>query len=204
MIKTYIKTAHGYISFQPAPQPDGRIELQYRDSPGLWEEITLETLEAPIAPPEPESPPVEPPATGGAPASVNPIERTPAYIGRVKSYLQSQGYNLTGPCGAFCIVEHAVWWLAPTNPTVGLLDKPEGNMCRSYATDIIFFRDQRGAIVDVLGDGGNANNPQWNVSNPGEAELERWRPPVVPAGKMAVAAASVAKAHPSVTPTKKR
>jgi hypothetical protein len=201
MIKTYIKTAHGYISFQPSPQPDGRIELQYRASPGLWEEITLETLEAPIPPPEPESPPpVESPDS--APASVHPIERTAAYIGRVKSHLQSQGYNLLGPCGAFCIVEHAVWWLAPTNPTVGLLDKPDGNMCRGYATDIIFFRDQRGAIVDCLGDGGNANNPQWNVSPPGEAELDRWRPPIVPASQAANLAANAAR--PSATATKKR
>jgi hypothetical protein len=203
MIKTYIKTAHGYLSFQPSGQPDGTIPLpQYRESPGPWEEITLETIGEPVPPPETETPPptgVE----GSIPASVAPAERSAAYIGRVKAHLESQGYNLMGPCGAFAIVEHAVWWLAPTNPTVGLLDKPDGNQCRSYATDIIFFRDQRGAIVDVLGDGGNANNPQWNVSSPGEAELDRWRPPVVPASKSAQAASVAAKDAKTAKPVKR-
>jgi hypothetical protein len=203
MIKTTIKTAHGYLSFQPSAQPDGPVNVQYRQSPGLWEEIELVNLEAPpVTPPTPETPP--PVSTDGVPSAVQPVERTAAYIGRVKNYLMLQGYSLVGPCGAFTIVEHAVWYMGQTDPTVGLLDKPDGNMCRGYATDIVMFRNQLGAIVDVLGDGGNANNPQWNVSSPGEVELDRWRPPVQPAAKGAYAAASALKASPTPTPTKKR
>lgn len=204
-MKGYIKTAHGYISFQPSPQPDGNINVQYRASPGLWEEITIESLEpVPVPPPTTEGPPpVE--SVDGVPSAVQPVGRSAEYIGRCKSYLQSQGYNLLGPCGAFCIVEHAVWWLSMAGDSAaGLLDKPDGNMCRGYATDIVMFRNQLGAIVDVLGDGGNANNPQWNVSSPGEVELDRWRPPVAPAAKGAYAAASAMKASPTPTPTKKR
>ena len=38
-MKVRIKTAHGYLSFQP----DGRLE--YRDAAGPWEEIDIEGLE---------------------------------------------------------------------------------------------------------------------------------------------------------------
>lgn len=48
-----IKTAHGFVSFQP----DGRIE--YRDTVGEWERLDIDglVLPAPPQPPEPQKPP---------------------------------------------------------------------------------------------------------------------------------------------------
>lgn len=66
-MKIRVKTAHGYLSFQP-PTPGGFARIQYRDQAGPWEEIDLEGFECP-KPPEPTPPPPDqwPPAPGTHP-----------------------------------------------------------------------------------------------------------------------------------------
>ncbi len=90
-----------------------------------------------------------------------------------KADLTTEGEDLTGPCGAFKIVRRAAQYIAPSDPTVGLLDKPTGNNCTGYATDIIAYRD--GIIYDVLIDAGGANTPAWSFS--GSVDPSRYRPP---------------------------
>jgi hypothetical protein len=59
-MKLTLKTAHGYLSFQP----DGRIE--YRDRPGDWETIEMDMGLLPIVSGEPVAPAPPPaPGTGG-------------------------------------------------------------------------------------------------------------------------------------------
>lgn len=156
-MKVRIKTAHGYISFQP----DGRIE--YRPRPGLWEEIDLEGFEfQPVPGPDPVPPPVD----VGSP--------TAGYVAIIKARLQAAGVPLGGPCGAFEITKRVAWDLRHSG--AGLLSKPSGNQCDGYASDIIAYAD--GRIVDILGDGGSSNTPQWV---PGEdVDAARWRPAVKP------------------------
>lgn len=161
-MKVRIKTAHGYISFQP----DGRIE--YRANAGPWEEIDLEGFEL-----QPVPVPGQPPA----PTPVGPTpSQTAGYVAAVKAQLLAEGRDLSGPCGAFAITKRVAWGLRSAG--AGLLSKPSGNNCEGYATDIVMFRDAGGDIVDILGDGGNANVPNWNVSD--TVEPSRWRPAVEP------------------------
>jgi hypothetical protein len=184
-VKVLFKTAHGYLSFQPPQRGVEVPPMEYRQVAGSWEEVDLIGLEWPTPtppnpgpnPPDPTPPTPTPPNTG-IPAAIQPVERSASYIGRVKSWLLSLGLDLSGPCGAFSIVQNAAWYLRPSNPTVGLLDKPGGNNCRGYATDIIMFSDMNGQIIDCLGDGGGANIPQWGVSD--TVDPDRWRPPVQP------------------------
>src|SRR6185503_11999768 len=91
----------------------------------------------------------------------------------VKAELVAQGVSLSGPCGAFRILNTVAQRLAPR---YGLLRKGGGNRaipqpdgsCLSgtqsagpgYATDylidlVTFYG------YDILGDGGGANAPQW-------------------------------------------
>src|SRR5688572_15243198 len=113
-----IRTAHGYLSFQP----DGRIE--YRPVAAAWEHIDIEGLTfepapVPVHPVEPAPPPV-----------VNPWPRpsaTGAYVAAVKERLRADGVDLIGPCGAFAITKRVAWGLRATG--AGLLSKPYGNQC---------------------------------------------------------------------------
>ena len=58
-----IKTAHGYLSFQP----DGRLE--YRPTAGAWENLDIEGLELEPGPPVPVPPdPPGPIPPGPAPS----------------------------------------------------------------------------------------------------------------------------------------
>lgn len=161
-MKVKIKTAHGYLSFQP------NGSLQYRQSAGPWEEIDLEGFT------------VEPVGGGnGAPVD-QPTGPAPAmnaqYVAAVKSQLEQQGVSLSGPCGAFEITKRVAWGLRAQG--VGLLSKPSGNNCNNYATDYLVLTNGDG--VDILTDGGGTNGPQWGVQ-PGEfAGSGRWRPPVQP------------------------
>jgi hypothetical protein len=171
-MKVKIKTAHGYLSFQP----DGRLE--YRANAGAWEEIDIEGLTlVPVGPtptpgptPSPQPPPAEQPPFPAFPAQ--------PYVAQIKDWLQSQGKDLSGPCGAFLITSWVAWGLRASG--AGTLYKPSGNHCRERATDVVLFQSEGGAIVDVLGDGGNANVPTWQRSNPGEVTLDRWRAPEYP------------------------
>lgn len=154
-----IKTAHGYLSFQP----DGRLE--YRDKAGLWENIEVEGLTfEPVPGPGPTPPPVD----VGQP--------TAEYVGQVKARLQAAGVPLSGACGAFNITKQVAWDLQHLG--YGLVSKPSGNNCEGYSTDYLCL--QNGDGVDILGDAGGANTPQWG-EKPGEfAGQDRWRKPVQP------------------------
>lgn len=159
---TPIKTAHGYLSVQP----DGRLE--FRQAVGSWELFDFEgfTATQPV-PPTPQPPqPTDP---------MNP-QPNADYVARVKAALTSQGYNLSGPCGAFLITKHVAWGLRAQG--YGLLSKPQGNNCDGYATDIVMSQNAGGDIVDVLGDAGNANVPNWAVTD--TVDIGRWRPAVQP------------------------
>ena len=164
-MKVRIKTAHGYLSFQP----DGRLE--YRPAVGPWEEIDIEGLELPAAPPSSPNPsPVETPVPTPLPAA----SPTAGFVAEVKARLQARGVDLTGPCGAFAITKRVAWGLRATG--AGLLSKPSGNNCDGFAVDIVAF--PTGMIVDILGDAGNGNTPLWNTGEPVDAA--RYRPAVDP------------------------
>ena len=104
-----------------------------------------------------------------------PPEMTAAYVAVVKKWLQEQGTNLSGPCGAFAITKRVAWELRDTG--AGVLHKPGGNNCEERATDIIVFRD--GRAFDILFDGGNTNGPLFNPTEVDDA-AGRWRAPVQP------------------------
>jgi hypothetical protein len=164
-----IKTAHGYLSFQP-PVP-GSVDmppLQYRSTAGAWEEIIIEGWPDAAAP---APGPTPPPASG-----IVPME-TAQYVAEVKAALEAQGVPLSGACGAFEIVSNVAHGLRHVG--YGLLEKTGGNMCQGYATDVVVCPN-RVDIVDVLGDSGGQNTPQWGVK-PNEVTSDRWRPPVMPA-----------------------
>jgi hypothetical protein len=165
-MKVRIKTAHGYLSFQP----DGRLE--YRPAVGPWEEIDIEGLElpAPISGPVPT--PVAVPGPGAIP--LPPASPTAGFVAAVKAQLQARGVDLTGACGAFAITKRVAWGLRATG--AGLLSKPAGNNCDGFAVDIVAF--PTGLIVDILGDAGNGNTPSWNTGEPVEAT--RYRPAIDP------------------------
>jgi len=96
-------------------------------------------------------------------------------VAQIKAKLQASGVSLDGPCGAFAITKRVAWALRGQG--AGLLDKPGGNQCEGFATDIVMFPD--GSLVDILGDGGGANTPMWNVT--GEIRpTSQFRPAVDP------------------------
>jgi hypothetical protein len=163
-MKVKIKTAHGYLSFQP----DGRLE--YRQAAGPWEEIDIEGLVFPSAT-SAEG------VSKGTGASEGPRpSQSSEYVAAIKAQLQAQGVSLTGPCGAFEVTKRVAWGLRAQG--VGLLSKPGGNNCNGYATDYLVLPNGDG--VDILSDGGGNNGPQWSVQ-PGEfAGSDRWRAPVSP------------------------
>lgn len=99
-----------------------------------------------------------------------------AVVQRVKQQLEASGADLSGPCGAFAITQRVAWTLR--NQGYGLLDKPSGNNCRGYATDIVV--DALGNYYDCLADGGGANTPQW-PDTPEVGDVTRWRPALDPA-----------------------
>ena len=96
-----------------------------------------------------------------------------ALVVEAKNDLITEGEDLTGPCGGFKIVRRAAQYIQPSDPAVGLLDKPTGNNCGGYAVDIICYND--GVIYDVLIDSGGANTPAWNFS--GTVDPSRYRAP---------------------------
>lgn len=99
----------------------------------------------------------------------------PDTVAQAKAELLASGADLSGPCGAFKIVNLAAWKLKAEG--AGLLDKPSGNNCQGFATDIIAYQQGgQTAIFDVLIDGGGANTPTWNRVDP--VAFDRWRPPL--------------------------
>lgn len=90
-------------------------------------------------------------------------------VRRIKAELEFLGVNLAGPCGAFEITNRVALALG-----AGVLEKASGNNCRGRAVDYIVF--PLGPSVDILGDAGGANTPQWLLDND-PALLRRYVPP---------------------------
>lgn len=167
-MKLTIKTAHGYLSFQPDSRSDktdqSQVRLEYRQITGPWENIDVEGFEFEPVPSVPApADPIGPPAS---PSS--------SYVAAVKAWLTSGGVDLSGPCGALRITKVVAWGLRGSG--AGLLSKPSGNNCEGYATDIVAFHDR---AFDVLGDGGGANVPNWQETGVDDLS-NRWRPAVHP------------------------
>lgn len=93
-----------------------------------------------------------------------------------KDELEARGVDLSGPCGAFAIVELAAWRLRDEG--AGLLDKPGGNNCQGFATDIIAYPD--GEIYDVLVGAGDTNGASWQ--GPDMVDPSRYRAAHLPSG----------------------
>lgn len=111
---------------------------------------------------------------GGGDGSVHPNYLQ--YVIDAKAELVGLGEDLTGACGAFKITRRVAQLITPSDPTVGLLDKPTGNNCGGYAVDVICFND--GLIYDILYDAGGgvdppANGEQWNFL--GQTDPARYR-----------------------------
>jgi len=90
-------------------------------------------------------------------------------VRRVKAELEAAGVDLAGPCGALQITNRVALALG-----AGLLQKATGNNCNGRAVDYIVFRG--GPAVDILGDAGGANIPQWSEDTD-PTLLARWAPP---------------------------
>lgn len=116
---------------------------------------------------------------GGGGTSTAGSDSHPNHVDEViqaKADIIAAGVSIAGPCGAFEIVKTVAWRLRLSDPNIGILSKPSGNNCGGYATDIIVYTD--GIIYDILGDGGGANDPQWNFG--GTVDPTRYRIPIVP------------------------
>lgn len=92
----------------------------------------------------------------------------------VKDQLTAQGKDLSGSCGAFEITKRVAWNLRAQG--LGLLRKTSGNNCGGFSVDGVMKKD--GSAWDILGDGGGANNPQWNAIDPVDPAL--WTAPTDP------------------------
>lgn len=176
-MKIAIKTAHGYLSFQP-PRNGVVPPLEYRAQRGAWEEIEFEGLAEALAVEIGRAPAEgQTPDHGETPAPVYPFLITPSasgsYVAAIKAHLLARGTDLSGPCGAFQITKTVAYGLSLMNPAYGLLSKTSGNNCQGYATDVV-MRDN-GEGFDILGDGGNANNPQWTSTGVDDGK-NRFRP----------------------------
>jgi hypothetical protein len=99
-----------------------------------------------------------------------------AVVEQAKQDLLHAGVDLSGPCGAWRIVNLAAWRLQAGGDAAGLLSKPEGNNCDGYAVDILAYPD--GEIYDVLIASGTQNGPAWQEV--GSVYPSRWRPAVFP------------------------
>lgn len=187
MIKIGIQTEQGFLSFTPAP--DGKtVIVEYRASQGGWETIALPGLEEAITAivqqvvgggGSSSSGGTTPPAEGdwlGIPPS-----KSAEYVAAVKAHLESQGANLSGPCGAFAIVENVAYGLRNTG--AGTFFKDSGNNCRQRSTDIVAYKDLAygcARLVDILGDAGNLNTPMWGERSE-EEDITRWMSAAYPA-----------------------
>jgi hypothetical protein len=178
MTMVRIRTAHGYLSAQPplGGEPNGIATLQYRATVGAWEEFDIEGLEVVVEPP---------PESGGGTTPEGdwlgiPPAKNAEYVAAVKAHLEAQGANLSGPCGAFAIVENVAYGLRNTG--AGTFFKDGGNNCRERSTDIVAYKDLTygcARLVDILGDGGNLNTPMWSERSE-EEDITRWMPAAYP------------------------
>lgn len=99
-----------------------------------------------------------------------------AVVASVKVDLVKRGVNLNGACGAFAITCRVAWILrsqgykflrktagnrAIPQPGGGCLTGDESS-APGYATDYLIAANEGFVGYDILGDGGGANDPQWN------------------------------------------
>jgi hypothetical protein len=174
MIQIGIYTAQGYLSFTPGP--DGKTAcVEYRPTLGGWETVALPGLEEAIIAIVQQIVGSGGSSSSPPPSGIVAMENV-EYVSAVKAALEAQGVPLSGPCGAFEIVENVAYGLRHVG--YGLLEKSGGNNCRSYATDVIVCPN-RVDIVDLLGDSGGLNTPSWHV-RPNEVTSDRWRYPNTP------------------------
>lgn len=194
MITIGLQTAQGFLSFTPAP--DGKtVVVEYRESQGGWETIALPGLEEAITAIVQQVVGGNSSGSGGTPTPEGdwlgiPPSKSAEYVAAVKSHLEAQGANLTGPCGAFCIVENVAYGLRNTG--AGTFHKDSGNNCRERSTDIVAYKDLAygcARLVDILGDGGGANTPMWGERSE-EEDINRWMPAAYPAPSPSSAARS--------------
>lgn len=103
-------------------------------------------------------------------APANPTvnaQQTATYVSQVKADLVSRGVSLVGNCGAFEITKRVAWGLRDAG--AGLQIKTSGANCNGFAVGIVMF--PTGRAVDILGDAGGANNPQWSEISPLDVAL---------------------------------
>lgn len=118
---------------------------------------------------------------GGNPPDTPPsdIPNQSGAIAQAKADLIAGGIDISGPCGAWQIVNTTAFRLGGN---YGLLSKDSGNNCNGMATDIIAVKPSNGApqmpLFDALIDGGGANGPNW--SSAGQADTSRWVAPSTP------------------------
>jgi hypothetical protein len=93
-----------------------------------------------------------------APPPTITATQTASYVAAVKADLQGRGISLTGDCGAFEITKRVAWGLRDAG--AGCQIKTSGANCGGKAVAIIMF--PTGRAVDILGDAGGTNTPQWN------------------------------------------
>jgi hypothetical protein len=150
-----IKTAHGYLSFQP----DGRVE--YRDKAGPWEELDLEGLVIGVEVPGPSpigpGPVIDPLFGCQRWANVTDGNYQPL-VACLCTHLNPAGSKVL----ALEVVRRVAWALRAQG--AGLLRKDGGeNIADYYGTSVslsrILFQD--GRLVKVLTDVPTTNGPSW-------------------------------------------
>jgi len=97
-------------------------------------------------------------------------------IASIKADLVARGVSLAGPCGAFEITKRVAWGLREYG--IGLVSKSSGNNWQGYSVDYLCWANGDG--VDILGDAGGANTPQWAAKPDEFSGQDRWRKPVQP------------------------
>lgn len=103
----------------------------------------------------------------------SPLFAQQSVVVQVKADLLARGFNLSGECGAFEVVKRVAWNLRGQG--FGLVAKSGGSNCQGYSTDLIQSASQ---WVDILGDAGGQNEPQWSPHS--DVTPSMWRPAIDP------------------------
>jgi hypothetical protein len=98
-------------------------------------------------------------------------------VAEIKAQLVARGVNLSGDCGGFEITKRVAWALRAQG--YSLFWKGGGANCQGYSTDRVL--DGEGYLIDVLGDSGGNNDPQWGKQDRIYPEDQpKRRPPIDP------------------------
>lgn len=116
--------------------------------------------------------------SGGGGGSTPSHDSQFAVVQAVIADLLAHGEDLSGPCGSFKVTNEVVQWLRPSQPDVGIINKPSGTNCGGYSIDALMYLD--GAVYDLLIDADNAppTGAQPNWSYAGQRPASDWRDPV--------------------------